>query len=165
MRRTPRSCACLTGVGFGLILAAVCTFVPNALADAEVEDTPVDLTQPTQGDCPRTQVSTARGCVAPPVALRRVQARYPKPALKAHANGSVMLHATINVDGTAHNIFVFASTTPDMGFEEAAIGAVRQWHFRPAFIGRNSVRAIWTLVVEFSNDGRRMTGASGGRTR
>jgi protein TonB len=74
---------------------------------------------------------------------------YPELARKAKLTGSVILEAVVLKDGTVSNIKVLRTPRPGMGFEEAAIHAVKQWRFRPAMQNDQPVDAYFTVVVEF----------------
>ncbi len=74
---------------------------------------------------------------------------YPEPARKAKLTGRVILEAVVLKDGTVSNIKVLRTPRPGMGFEEAAIDAVKQWRFRPALRNGEAVDVYFTVVVEF----------------
>jgi protein TonB len=135
-----------------LVALVICSLVIDVAASSEAEEPPVDLTKPSQGECPSEQWGTERGCVTPPMLARRVEPKYPKSALKQRVSATIVLNATVSTSGTVESISVKSSTTPGLGFEQAAIDAVKQWRYRPALIARKKVSAIWTIVVTFSQD-------------
>lgn len=61
----------------------------------------------------------------------------------------VVLSALIRPDGVARQTEVLHCTEPDVGFEEAAARAVRQWAFRPAIRDRKPVEMRWGVTVLF----------------
>jgi protein TonB len=74
---------------------------------------------------------------------------YPELGRKAKLTGSVILEAVVLKDGTVSNIKVLRTPRPGMGFEEAAVDAVKQWRFRPALRNGEAVDVFFTVVVEF----------------
>ena len=74
---------------------------------------------------------------------------YPELGRKAKLTGSVILEAVVLKDGTVSNIKVLRTPRRGMGFEEAAIDAVKQWRFRPALQNGQPVDVYFTVVVEF----------------
>jgi TonB family protein len=130
----------------GLFLGAqVC-----ASAEVDSGDVPVELVNTVQGSCPRGQVSTDRGCVTPPQIKKKVQPRYPKTARRDRVQAKVTLGVTVEKDGTAGPIQVMDSSNPGQGFEQAAIDAVKQWHWKPGQLDDGPVRIMFTLVIEFT---------------
>lgn len=65
-----------------------------------------------------------------PVAIEKVNPRYPVAALKAGASGVVVLEAIIGTDGRVVDARILESPDPNLG--DAAADAVRQWLFEPA---------------------------------
>ena len=79
------------------------------------------------------QVSaTSPGEIATIVEGNRVAPEYPPAAMNARFDGSVVLAVVIERDGTVGEIEVTYSDHPNLGFEQAAIDAVKQWRFEPA---------------------------------
>jgi TonB family protein len=64
--------------------------------------------------------------------IRSVDPQYPTVAKADHIRGAVELHYVISTDGLAH--YIRAVSGPPV-LQEAAIQALRQWHFRPAELG------------------------------
>jgi protein TonB len=74
---------------------------------------------------------------------------YPERGRKARLTGSVILEAVVLKDGSVSDIKVLRTPSEGMGFEEAAIEAVKLWRFRPALRNGQAVDAYFTVVVEF----------------
>jgi TonB family protein len=74
--------------------------------------------------------------------LKKLSPPYPPAMLAARIEGVVILDATIRRDGTIGDVKVLKSTSP--GFEQAAIGAVKQWRYTPM-----PYEAIVTVTVNF----------------
>jgi protein TonB len=74
---------------------------------------------------------------------------YPELGRKARLTGSVILEAVVRKDGSVSNIKVLRTPRAGMGFEEAAMDAVKLWRFQPALRNGQAVDAYFTVVVEF----------------
>jgi protein TonB len=83
------------------------------------------------------------------VASRRVQPNYPELARKTGVKGPAVLQIIVQKDGTVGDIWILRSPARDLGFDEAAIAAVRQWRFQPALKDGTPVDARWGIVVDF----------------
>ena len=60
---------------------------------------------------------------------------YPEAARVARAQGHVILQAVITKEGRVGELELLRCDKPDLGFEQAAIAAVRQWRYQPATSG------------------------------
>lgn len=90
---------------------------------------------------PRVVRAGVKG-VGVPACISCPPPQYPDKARAAKYQGTVVLQVVITTEGRAANISVIKGV--GMGFDEAAIEAVRGWKFRPA-VGPNG-RAVATLV-------------------
>jgi len=79
----------------------------------------------------------------------KVEPEYPELARVARLEGNVILQAVIAADGTVGEIEVLRSSRPNMGFEDSAIEAVRQWEYNPALQNGRPVDVYFTVFVEF----------------
>lgn len=79
----------------------------------------------------------------------RVLPAYPDIARRAHLQGSVLLLIIVQSDGSVGAIEVVRSPDPRLGFDLAAIEAVKQWRYEPARLGTLSVAVQLTVMVEF----------------
>jgi len=79
----------------------------------------------------------------------KIDPEYPETARRAQLQGSVILQAVIVRDGAVEEIRVLRCSEPDMGFEEAAIEAVRLWRYRPARQNGRPVDVYFTVKVDF----------------
>jgi protein TonB len=84
--------------------------------------------------------------VTSPVPIKKVEPRYPEVAKAAGVQGTVILEAIINKEGTVESVTLLRSIPL---LDEAAIQAVKEWRFQPAMIGGNPVRCYFTLTVTF----------------
>ena len=76
----------------------------------------------------------ALGAVQPPQVILETQKApiYPPAALAARYEGSVTIETTVLTDGRVGDVRVVECSRPKVGFEEAAMTAVRGWRFEPA---------------------------------
>jgi TonB family protein len=56
---------------------------------------------------------------------------FPPAAKAGRFSGTVMLETTVLADGKVGNVKVLDCSRPKVGFEEAAIAAVKTWRFEP----------------------------------
>jgi protein TonB len=84
-----------------------------------------------------------------PVLLKKIQPDYPELARKAGIQAVVMLKAVLTEEGTVTDVCVARCSAPDLGFEEAAIAAVRQWRYRPGLQNGVPVRVYFEVAIEF----------------
>jgi len=87
--------------------------------------------------------------VTNPELQTKVQPDYPEMARLARTPGRVILQAVIEPDGSVGEIEVLRCNRPNFGFEDAAIGAVKQWRYRPATQNGRPVAVYFTVMVEF----------------
>jgi protein TonB len=75
---------------------------------------------------------------------------YPRAALRAGDEGSVLLRIAIDAYGTPTDVQVIQrSGSHDRSFDRAAIQAARQWRFAPVMRGGKAVPATVQLPVDF----------------
>ncbi len=83
----------------------------------------------------------------PPKAIKMVRPDYPKSAQKKGIQGVVMVQVLVGKDGRVVNARI-VSSIPEL--DDYALGAVRQWRFKPARSKGQPV-AVWVAVpVQFS---------------
>ncbi|MCZ7586456.1 MAG: TonB family protein [Deltaproteobacteria bacterium] len=76
---------------------------------------------------------------APPKLLRMVPPEYPTLAKKSGREGRVVLKVHIGADGRVVSATVSRAEPPGMGFEQAALTAVKKWRYSPPSQGQD----IW----------------------
>jgi periplasmic protein TonB len=86
------------------------------------------------------------GDVKEPRIVSLVQPRYPSTALRARVQGTVVLEATLNENGTVDAIKV-VSGHPFL--LNAAIDAVKQWRYEPTLLNGHPVAVVLTAIVTF----------------
>ncbi len=88
------------------------------------------------------------GDVTVPLALTRVDPRYPETARRAGLQGTVTIECVIAADGHVRDPRVFRSAHPIL--DQAAIESVKQWRFRPATLNGSPVAVWFYLTVNFT---------------
>ena len=89
------------------------------------------------------------GSVTSPTLLRQVTPTYTAEALRARIQGSVVLEAVIQSDGTPRDIRVIRSLHPG-GLDRQAVLAVEQWRFGPGRFNGVPVDVLVSIILDFS---------------
>lgn len=76
----------------------------------------------------------------------RVEPRYPVIAIQTRTEGTVLLHAVISRDGRIAALEVLSG--PPL-LVQAAVDAVRQWRYRPTYLGGEPVEVDTSITVIF----------------
>jgi protein TonB len=88
--------------------------------------------------------------VTDPVRIHFVEPQFPALARRAGILGRVLLQAVVSQDGRIKNLTVLTSSTPGLGFEQAAMDAVKQWKYKPAEQDEKPVTVYLTIVIDFT---------------
>jgi periplasmic protein TonB len=80
----------------------------------------------------------------------RTLPRYPELARRSGVEGSVILQAVIQTDGTVGSLMVLRETPGRMGFKQAAIEAISRWRYRPGLQYGRPVAIYLTITVDFT---------------
>ena len=78
--------------------------------------------------------------------IARFEPRYPPLALQTRKEGTVVLHAIISRDGRITALEVVSGSP---WFDQAALEAVRQWRYRPTYLGGEPVEVETSITVIF----------------
>jgi protein TonB len=70
-------------------------------------------------------------------------------ARQLRVQGTVQLEAIIGKDGTVQNLVVTGG--PEL-LRQAAVEAVKRWHYRPTLLNGEPVEVITTVSVDFRLD-------------
>jgi protein TonB len=76
----------------------------------------------------------------------RVEPRYPAIAIQTITEGTVLLHAIISRNGRITALEVLSG--PPL-LVKAALDAVRQWRYRPTYLGGEPVEVDTSITVIF----------------
>ncbi len=93
------------------------------------------------------EIDTSGSDVTPPRIKVSRKPEYPKNAKRAEKEGTVILQATVGVDGYATNIT--ALTEFGYGLEEAAINALKKFRFEPAVKKGEKIEHLVQIPFEF----------------
>ena len=77
-----------------------------------------------------------------PVIIKKVDPKYPEMARTTGLTGTVVLRILVYKDGSVKDVIVVRPSGTNVGFEEAAINAVKQWVFKPAIQNQKPV-SVW----------------------
>jgi len=97
---------------------------------------------------PRLSVATIKVSqgVSEGLLIRRIQPKYPRDALLAHAQGAVQIEATINKEGFVRNAKVLRGSPV---LARAAVEAVSQWRYKPYYLDGAPVEIQTQITVNF----------------
>jgi protein TonB len=115
--------------------------VPHGIG---VDSPPVTNTIAAEPDLPLP----VGGDVKAPVVIHRVQPLYPKLAITARMNGSVIVECIIDKSGRVRETRVLRSTSTL--FDQSALEAVQQWQFTPGSLHGKAIDTIFNLTVTFT---------------
>ena len=88
-----------------------------------------------------------RDGINPPKLLHSTDPQYTPQALAARIEGTVVLHAIVDVQGNVAYVSVL-SPLPD-GLDERALAAVKHWKYAPAVMDGELIPALTTIDVVF----------------
>ena len=133
----------LTEIGLNTISAEVEAIIPDS-------DTPPPSLElgPPSGVVPATPPDAA------PALVERVQPVYPVAARSLRAEGRVTLRLAVLPDGSVGRATVEECTRRALGFEAAALDAVKQWRYEPAPL-QSGPRIVIVTVHFQRQEGRR----------
>ncbi len=87
------------------------------------------------------------GNIRPPARVVYVQPVYPQIALAARKEGTVILQAVIDENGSVREVKVLRSVPL---LDDAAVQAVSQWKFTPTLLNGAPVPVVMTVTVGFT---------------
>jgi TonB family protein len=87
------------------------------------------------------------GNLKTPTKIRDVKPEYPTLARESNAQGVVILEVLLDTDGSVADARILRSIPI---FDEAALGAVRQWKFVPTLLNGQPTAMLMTVTVNFT---------------
>lgn len=90
------------------------------------------------------------GGVEPPEFIEGPEPIYTEEARIAQIYGKVILEAVVDKEGDVRCVAILEDLP--MGLGEAAVAAVKQWHFKPATLHGKPVNVEYTFTIGFSID-------------
>lgn len=85
-----------------------------------------------------------------PVRIKSVTPEYPEMARATGLEGTVILRILVYKDGSVKDVIVVRPSGTDVGFEEAAIKAAKQWVFKPAIQNQKPISVWINYPVKFT---------------
>jgi periplasmic protein TonB len=85
-----------------------------------------------------------------PIEIRKGAPQYTVEAMRARAQGAIMVECVVQTTGVCTNVRVTRSLNPAFGLEEEAIKAVAQWRFRPGMRRGEPVPVLVTMEIAFA---------------
>ena len=125
----------------------------NRVANADAPTTPRAVT-PAVLAAPKGKTVKIASEAANGLLVRKIPPPYPLEAKLVRLEGTVVLHAIIDKTGEVSQ--VNALSGPPL-LESAAVGAVKQWQYRPYSMNGQSVDVETTIKVVFALDGSHST--------
>ena len=105
-------------------------------------------------DAGATSAATKPDIVGPQIILETQKPPVFPPAAEAgRFSGSVMVEATVFKDGHVGEVKVVDCTRPKVGFEQAAVDAVKKWRFEPGQQNGEPVEFSLKFRLNFSGGG------------
>lgn len=102
---------------------------------------------------PPSGVFSANPPDAAPTLVERVPPVYPVAARSLRAEGSVTLRLAVHPDGSVGRAFIQECSRAGLGFEAAALAAVKRWRYEPAPL-QSGPRTV-TVTIHFQSQGAR----------
>ena len=87
------------------------------------------------------------GQIRPPIRIKEVAPVYPAIAQSARVQGDVVIEATIDEEGNVADARVVKSVPL---LDQAALDAVRQWHYQPTLLNGVPIAVVTTVTVKFT---------------
>jgi protein TonB len=88
------------------------------------------------------------GQIREPQLLRRVEPAYHPLAVRANVTGTVILEAIVDKEGRVSDVKVLRSAHRLL--DDAAVEALRQWHYAPLVLNGIPERFVLTVVLSFN---------------
>ncbi len=98
----------------------------------------------------RGQIDHVGNGVTAPVLQRFVAPLYSQQAIEAHYGGLVIAWAIVETDGQLTNVLI--QQAAGMGLDQAAVKALRKWHFAPSLKNGQPVAVQVWIQVFFDKD-------------
>jgi TonB family protein len=127
------------------VILGLALLIPFLIPTTGTEGVPTILQQVRIGDLPLIPNTG----MTPPIALVHPQPMYTAEAVRAGVAETVTIRAEFDIEGNFQVLEVVDS--PGFGLEEAALAALENWRFRPAYRSGRRVAVIANVEIEFRN--------------
>lgn len=88
--------------------------------------------------------------VTPPVPVRRASPHYTAEAVRARAQGIIIVECVVEPNGECGDVRIVRGFTPPYGLDRQALDAARRWHFRPGTRGGEPVPVLVSFEIAFN---------------
>lgn len=88
--------------------------------------------------------------VTPPVPVRRASPQYTVEAMRARAQGIIIVECVVEPSGECGDARIIRAFTPPLGLDRQALDAARRWLFRPGTRGGEPVPVLVSFEIEFN---------------
>jgi TonB family protein len=122
------------------------TLSPSGVAQAEGQSAPLTAARPSLPPPPEGVIRIS-GRVMATMVEKKVDPVYPADAIAVDAQGSVLLLATIRKTGEVGEVQVVSGP---QRFRDAAMDAVKQWHYQPYVVEGEAVDVQTTIKLDFA---------------
>ena len=116
------------------------------LIGGRVDAPPPPVVKPPVQEKRPAQIRVSQGVIQASL-LKRVVPQYPPLARQARVQGTVRFSAIIGKDGTIQNLQLISGHPLLVG---AATDAIKQWVYRPTFLGQDPVEVITQIEFTFT---------------
>lgn len=102
-----------------------------------------------------TPAAAGDGSFIPPQIILGTQRQpdFPPAAWDARIEGAVLLEMKVLKDGKVGEVKVVQCTRPKVGFEDAAVAAVKKWRFEPGMENGEPIEVLTRLKLNFTRVG------------
>ena len=84
-----------------------------------------------------------------PIEIRKGTPQYTADAMRARAQGSIVVECVVQTTGACTNIRVKRSFNPAFGLDAEAVKAAALWRFRPGMRRGEPVAVLVTMEIAF----------------
>jgi TonB family protein len=97
----------------------------------------------------QTQIYKPGNGVTLPAVVKEVKPEYTREAMDAGIQGDVALRVVVQADGDVGTVHVAKSLDKELGLDDSAIAAVKQWKFKPGTKDGKPVAVEVTIEMTF----------------
>jgi TonB family protein len=87
--------------------------------------------------------------LAYPELISKVAPQFPARARELRVEADLLFQTVLGADGRIGDMCVLRSPPPDLGFERAAVVALRKWRYKPARLNDKPIPFPLTVMVDF----------------
>jgi protein TonB len=88
--------------------------------------------------------------VTSPVPIRRATPEYTVEAMRARAEGTIVVQCVVEPDGQCGAVRIVREFTPPFGLDDKALDCARRWRFRPGTRDGQAVAVMVNLEIGFN---------------